>query len=100
MRPPRSTGPPGTVPAAARVAAGPPAARVAAPVAPAAGAPTPGRPPAAAAQRTSPPSDAGRTWPGAGTAPGQHYLAGERRPPGVRRAAAALLDPARYGVGV
>src|SRR5690349_1467753 len=90
---PRSTGLPGTDPAAARVAAGLPAARAAAPVAPAAGMPTPGRPTAGAATPTSPRSEPGRTWPGAGTALGQHHLAGERRPPGVRRAAAALLDP-------
>src|SRR6266487_1768672 len=85
---PRSTGPPGTVPVGARVAAGPPAARVAAPVA------------AAAATPTSPRSEPGRTWPRADTALGQHHLAGERRAPGVRRAAAAFLDPARYGVGI
>src|SRR5947209_4302122 len=85
----------GEVPGGARVAAGPPAARVAVPVAPAAGTPTPGRPTAAAATPTSPRSEPGRTWPRAGTALGQHHLAGERRAPGVRRAAAAFLDPAR-----
>src|SRR5690349_7686581 len=108
---PRSTGLPGTVPAEARAAAGPPAARAAAPVAPAAGRPTPGRPTAAAATPTSPRSEPGHTRPGAaapragtafGPAPplGRHRLAGERRAPGVRRAAAAFLDPARYGLGV
>src|SRR6478672_5035201 len=96
---PRSTGPPGTVPVGAKVAADPPASRVAAPLAPA-GTPTPGRPTGAAATPTSPRSEPCRTWPRAGQALGQHHLAGERRAPGVRRAAAALLDPARDGVGV